>query len=92
MGFLRQFHLVTKYKKDIYNKVVDMISRLIVSASIILKHNFIMHESYVEQYALDANFKEVYATLCHSNQVEELDYHVYDKVFLSSWKAMYSIG
>jgi hypothetical protein len=29
-----------------------------------------MHESYVEQYALDTDFKEVYETLCHSNHVE----------------------
>ena len=57
-----------------------MISRPIVSASVILKHKSIMHESYVEQYALDVDFKEVYETLCHSNQVEELDYHVHDKL------------
>jgi hypothetical protein len=48
MGFLQQFHLVIRYKKGIYNKVVDMLSRPIFSASIILKHNFIIHESYVE--------------------------------------------
>jgi hypothetical protein len=80
MGFLQQFHLVIRYNKGIYNKVVDMISRPIVSASVILKHNSIMHESCVEQYALDVDFEEVYATLCHSNQVEELDYHVHDKL------------
>lgn len=39
-----------------------------------------MHESYVEQYALDEYFKDVYATLCQGNQVEELDYHVHDKL------------
>jgi hypothetical protein len=76
MGFLQQFHLVIKYKKIIYNKVVDMISRPIVSPSFILKHNSIMHEIYVEQYALDIDFKEIYKTLCHYNQVEEFDYHV----------------
>jgi hypothetical protein len=70
MDFLQQFHLVIRYNKGIYNKFVDMISKPIVSASIILKHNSIMHESYVEQYALDVDFKEVYATLCHSNKVE----------------------
>jgi hypothetical protein len=80
MGFLQQFHLVIRYKKGIYNKVVDMLSRPIISASVILKHNPIMHESYVEQYALDVDFKEVYATLCHSNHVEELDYHVHDNL------------
>jgi hypothetical protein len=80
MGFLEKFHLVIRYKKGVYNKVVDMLSRPIVSASVILKHNSTMHESYVEQYALDVEFKEVYATLCHSNQVEELDYHVHDNL------------
>jgi hypothetical protein len=80
MGFLQQFHLVIRYKKIIYNKVVDMLSRPIVSASVILKHNSTMHERYVEQHALDVDFKDVYATLCHSNPVEELDYHVHDKL------------
>jgi hypothetical protein len=80
MGFLQQFHSVIRYKKGIYNKVADMLSRPIISASVILKHSPIMHESYVEQYALDTVFKEVYETLCHSNHVEELDYHVHDNL------------
>jgi hypothetical protein len=80
MGFLQQFHLVIRYKKGIFNKVVDMLSRPIISASVILKHSPIMHESYVEQYALDTDFKEVYETLCHSNHVEELDYHVHNSL------------
>jgi len=80
MGFLQQFHLVIRYKKGIFNKVVDMLSRPIVSASVILKQSHIMHESYVEQYALDTNFKEVYETLCHSNHVEELDYHLHNNL------------
>ena len=57
-----------------------MLSRPIVSASVILNHNSIMHKSYVEQYALDDDFKDIYATLCEGNQVEELDYHVHDKI------------
>lgn len=44
MGFLQQFHLVIRYKKGIYNKVVDIIYRPIVSASIIIKHNSIRNE------------------------------------------------
>jgi hypothetical protein len=80
MGFLQQFHLVIGYKKGIYNKVADMLSRPIISASVILKHSPIMHESSVEKYALDTDFKEVYETLCHSNHVEELDYHVHDNL------------
>ena len=47
MGFLQQFHLVIMYKKWIYNKVADMISRPIVNSTIILKRNSIMHESYI---------------------------------------------
>jgi hypothetical protein len=80
MGFLQQFHLVIKYKKGVFNKVADMLSRPIVSASVILKQSPIMHESYVEQYALDADFKDVYETLCHSNHVEELDYHLHNNL------------
>ena len=57
-----------------------MIYRPNISASFILKHNSIMHEIYVEQYSLDVDFKDVYATLCQANQVEELDYHVHDKL------------
>jgi hypothetical protein len=80
MGFLQQFHLVIGYKKGIFNKVADMLSRPIVSASVILKQSPIMHESYVEQYALDVDFKEVYETLCHSNHVEEPDYHLHNNL------------
>jgi hypothetical protein len=67
-----------------------MLSRPIISALVILKHSPIMHESYVEQYALDIDFKDVYETLCYSNHVEELDYHVHDNLFVSSWQVMYS--
>jgi hypothetical protein len=80
LGFLQKFHLVIRYKKGTFKKVVDMLSRPIVSASVILKQSPIMHKSYVEQYALDADFKEVYETLCHSNHVEELDYHLHNNL------------
>ena len=65
MGFLQQFHLVIRYKKGIHNKVVDTLSRPIINASTILKHNSVIHESYIEQYAQDTDFKDVYATLSH---------------------------
>ena len=42
-----------------------MLSRLIINASTILKHNSVIHESYIEQYAQDTDFKDVYATLSH---------------------------
>ena len=73
MGFLQQFHLVVRYKKGIHNNVADMLSTPIINASTILKHNSLMHESYIEQYAQDVDFKDVYATLSHGKQVEELD-------------------
>ena len=78
MGFLQQFHLVIRYKKGIHNKIVDMLSRRIINASTIFKHNLVLHESYIEHYAQDIDFKDVYATLSHGKQVEELDYHVKD--------------
>jgi len=53
IGFLQQFHLVIRYNKYIYNKVEDMLSRPIINASVIIKHNSIMHEIYIEQYAQD---------------------------------------
>ena len=56
MGFLQQFHLVTRYKKGIYNIVFDMLSRPTVNVAILLKNNFVMLESYVEQYAQDVDF------------------------------------
>jgi len=39
-----------------------------------------MHESYIEQYAQDIDFKDVCATLSQGEQVEELDYHVKDQL------------
>ena len=81
MGFLQQFHLVIRYKKGIYNKFVDILSWPIVSATTLLKHNSVLHESYIEQYALDNDFQDVYASLSQGNQVKELDYHLHDDLF-----------
>ena len=81
MGFLQQFHLVIKYKKEIYNTVSDMLPRYIVNSSIILNHNSVLHESYIEQYAYDSDFQDVYESLSQGNQIEELDYHVHN-IFL----------
>ena len=57
-----------------------MLSRPIINASTILKHNSVLHESYIEQYAQDVDFKDVYATLSHCKQVEELNYNVKDQL------------
>ena len=80
MDFLQQFHLVIRYKKGIHNKLEDMLPRPIINASIILEHNFVIHESHIEQYDQDTYFKDVYATLIHGKQVEELDYLIEDKL------------
>eukprot|EP00253_Pinus_taeda_P032598 PITA_32598 len=79
MGFLQQFHLVIRYKKGIHNKVTDMLSRSIINASTILKHNSVLRESYIEQYAQDIDVKDVYVTLSQGKRVEELDYHIKDQ-------------
>jgi len=55
-----------------------MLSRPIVKASIILKHNSSMHKIYIKQYAQDEDFKYIYATLIQGNLVEDLDYHVHN--------------
>lgn len=57
LGFLQQFHLVIIYKNHIHNKVADMLSRSIINASTILRHNSVLHESYIEQYAQDIDLK-----------------------------------
>ena len=70
MGFLQQFHLLIEYKKGTSNKVVDMLSRPPVAAFIILNNASLSHDSYVEQYAVDEDFKEVFEKLTHGAQVE----------------------
>jgi hypothetical protein len=70
MGFLQQFHLVINYKKGKSNKVVDMLSRPPIVASIILKNTSLSHDIYVEQYAIDEDFKEVYVKLTLGAQEE----------------------
>ena len=59
MGFIQQFHLVIKYKKRVQNKVVDMLSRPPISASIVIQQSPLVHSSYVEQYTKNEDFKEV---------------------------------
>jgi hypothetical protein len=68
-----------------------MLTRPIVSALVIFKHKLIMHESYWEQYAINVDGKNVYATLSHPNQVEELDSYVHGKL-LNLGKLCFSQG
>jgi hypothetical protein len=68
MVFLQQFHLVIKYKKGIHNKVANMLSRLVINASTVLRYNPLVHEHYVEKCTRDGDSKYVYMALIHGNQ------------------------
>ena len=63
MDFLQQFHLVIKYNKGVHNKVVDMLSRLVINALLVMKSTYLAHDSYVKQYTNDDDFREVYDAL-----------------------------
>ena len=82
MGFLQQFHLVIKYKKCTSNKVADILSIPPIVASVVFKNASLPHDSYVEKYSIDVDFKEVYMELTLGAQVENyclqgnLLYHV----------------
>lgn len=92
MGFLQQFHLVVGYNKGIHKKVLDMLSRAIINAFVILKHNSIMNEICIEQYPQDEDFKYVYESLSQQNHVEELDYHVHKNLLYHFGKLCFPQG
>jgi hypothetical protein len=68
MGFLQQFHLVIRYKKGTSKKLANMLSRPLIYSSIVLKNASLAHDSYIEQYANDEDFKDVYERLSHVSQ------------------------
>jgi hypothetical protein len=47
-----------------------MLSRPPIVASIVLKNASLSHDSYVEQYVVDEDFKDVFEKLTHGAQVE----------------------
>ena len=57
-----------------------MLSKPPISASIVIQQSPLVHSSYVEQYTKDGDFKEVYESLLHGSQTEELYYHIQDKL------------
>ena len=57
-----------------------MLSRPPISAYIFIRQSPLVHSSYVEQYTKDEDFTEVYESLMHGSQNEELDYHIHDKL------------
>ena len=46
---------------------------------LLLKKYSIVH-SYIEKYAHDVDFQDVYASLSEGNQVEEKDYHMHNNL------------
>ena len=62
------FIFLIKYKMGIHNKVANMLSRPIINASTILRHTSLANESFVEQYARDDYFKDVYEYTINQNQ------------------------
>ena len=78
MGFLQQIHLVIKDKKGVTSKVVDMLSRQSLNASVVLHNSSLKHEIYVEQYSTDDDFKDNYESLTHDTQIEEVNYCIHD--------------
>ena len=63
-------HFIIRYKKGIFNKFADILSRPIICASTLLKNDFIVHKSYIEQHAHDVDFQDVYVSLSEGNRVE----------------------
>jgi hypothetical protein len=55
-----------------------MLSRPMINASTILRYNPLAHESYVEQYAKDDDFKDIYEALTHGNQ--QSDYYMHENL------------
>ena len=55
-----------------------MLSRPILNAATLLNNTFVLHGSYIEQYAFGNEFQDVYENLSQGRQIEELDYHVHN--------------
>jgi hypothetical protein len=61
-----------------------MLSRPVINVYTILRQNSLAHESYIEQYAKDDGFKEVYDALTHKNK--QLDYYMHDNMLYTLGK------
>ena len=51
-----------------------------LNASVVLQNGSLKHESYIEQYSTDVDFKDIYESLTHGTQVEEVNYHIHDRL------------
>lgn len=56
-----------------------MLSKPSLNVSLVLHSSSLKHESYIEQYSMDDDFKDIYESLTHGSQVEEISYHVHDR-------------
>ena len=86
MGFLQQIHLVIKDKEGLTSKVVDMLS---LNASVVLHKISLVHESYVEQYRTDDDFKDAYESLSHDAHIERVQ--VIQEVHISRIAGYFSV-
>jgi len=64
MGFLQQFHLVIKYRRDNTNGLVYILSRPLTSKitalGTLLYMDPLTHDTYKNEYTKDEYFKEVF--------------------------------
>ena len=57
-----------------------MLSRPLINEPVISKHTSLAHEFFVEQYAKDDDFRDVYEALTNEKHNEEVNYHVYNNI------------
>lgn len=79
MSFLQQFHLVIKYKKGVQNKVTDLLPKAVVNALLVMKKTSLALDSYVELFANDDKFKEVYDAFNKGIQ-KGVKYHLHTNI------------
>ena len=55
-----------------------MLSRPSLNASIVLQNSSLKLEIYLEKYSTYFDFKDIYESLTHGTQVEEVNFHVHN--------------
>ena len=72
--------MVIKYKKVVHNKVADILSRLVVNVILVMKNISMVHDSYVEQYPKNDDFREVHDSLTTGMHNEGVEYHLHNNL------------
>jgi hypothetical protein len=62
-SYIKQFHLVIRYKKGTSNKMDDLLSRPPTPFLSILEVSCSTYETWKYQYATDTNFQEIWEAL-----------------------------